>query len=106
MFYSSILVMLGKANMNYKINLDHRVFLHFLAFAINSLLLVGMFQFIVNHQSSFYPSIRYIAYNIDYQYLYNYPKSIKIKTRLHANNYFSIMEGSGQNLKVIVKIED
>ncbi|AVF44700.1 hypothetical protein [Acinetobacter nosocomialis] len=107
-FIHPFLVMLGKADVNYKMNLDHRVFLHFLAFAINSLLLVGIFQFIVNHNSSFYPSIRYIAYNIDYQYLYNYPKIDKDKkTRLHANNYFSIMEGSGQNLKVVVKkIED
>ncbi len=78
-FIHPFLVMLGKADVNYKMNLDHRVFLHFLAFAINSLLLVGIFQFIVNHNSSFYPSIRYIAYNIDYQYLYNYPKIDKDK---------------------------
>lgn len=107
-FIHPFLVISGRANLNYKINLDHRVFLHFLAFSINSLLLAGMFQFIVNHQSSFYPSIRYIAYYVDYQYLYNYPKIDKDKrTRLHANNYFSIMEGSGQHLKVVVKkLED
>ncbi len=107
-FVHPILVMCGKAKLDDKIHQDHRIFLHFLVFAINSLLWIGMFQFIVNHQSSFYPSIRYIAYYVDYQYLYNYPKIDKDKkTRLHANNYFSIMEGSGQHLKVIVKkIED
>ncbi len=107
-FIHPILVVCGKAKLDDKIHQDHKIYLHFLAFAITSLLLISIFQFIVKHQTSFYPSIRYIAYYVDYQYLYNYPSVDKgRRTKLHANNYFSIMEGSGQNLKVIVKkIED
>ncbi|HAV4457065.1 TPA: hypothetical protein JIR19_07490 [Acinetobacter baumannii] len=107
-FIHTFLVIADKANIDDKPKINHKIFLHFFSFSITCLLLINSLSFTFKHQIFFYPSIRYIAYIVDYQYLYNYPNIDKDKkVKLHANNYFSIMEGSGQNLKVIVKkIED
>lgn len=98
------LVLWGKKKIGEVEKKNHRLFLHFLAFGVTSVLLGSIFSLIVKHQSSFYPSIRYIAYIVDYQYIYNYPKiDQNKKIKLHANGVFSTMEGHGQNLKIIVR---
>lgn len=102
-FIHPFLVLIGLRKMEYVVRKDHRLFLHFFAFGITGILLTSVFLFIVKHQSSFYPSIRYVAYVTDYQYLYNYPQiNQNKKNKLHANGVVSTMEGSGQSLKVVV----
>lgn len=102
-FIHPFLVLWGMRKMGNMVKKDHRMFLHFFAFGVTSILLASVFSFIVKHQSLFYPSIRYIAYFTDYQYIYNYPKIDKnTKIKLHANGIVSTMKGSGQSLKVVV----
>ena len=98
------LVMFGWAKADILVNKDHRLILHFFVFGVTCLLLTSVLAFIVKHQSSFYPAIRYIAYIVDYEYLYNYPQVDKNKkVKLHENGFVSTMEGNGLHLKVIVK---
>ncbi|NAR51821.1 hypothetical protein GPS64_14195 [Acinetobacter haemolyticus] len=106
-FIHPFLVIFGLKEVNFIAKKDHKLILHFFAWGITSLFLIGIFEFIVKNQSLTYPIIRYIAYLADYQQLHNYPQVDKdMKIKLHENGFVSTMEGSGQNLKVIVKKMD
>lgn len=102
-FIYPFLVLCGLKKREEMVKKDNRMFLHFFAFGVTSILLASVFSFIVKYQSLLYPSIRYIAYFTDYQYIYNYPQIDKNKKiKLHANGIVSTMKGSDQSLKVVV----